>query len=90
VDRFDKLSRLDLRIDEPVAPDWQFTGFRTPGLSDNEVIDSWHEYRTHGVLLCAGGYIEQPSEWWADMRDCEALYNTRMIENEPLRPKADG
>lgn len=86
-ERFNDLTRLDLGIDKPTAPDWSFTGFTTPGLSDAQVIDSWHEYRRHHVLLVGGGYIDQPPEWWNDMETCEALYHTLLLENEPLVPK---
>lgn len=79
----DKRARAYLELDPRVAPDWKFYGFTTPGLADMDVLRSWEEYREHGVLLVAGGYLDQPPEWWRDMETCEMLYRTRLLVNEP-------
>jgi hypothetical protein len=59
-----------------------FYGFTTPGLSDDDVLRSWEAYRDHGILLTAGGFLDQPSQWWDDMETCEAIYLTRVLINE--------
>lgn len=79
----DRRARAELDLDDHKTPQWSFAGFTTPGLTDDDVVRSWHEYRTHGVLLVSGGYIDQPLEWWRDMDTCEAMYKTRLLVNEP-------
>jgi len=79
----DKRARAKLQLDERKVPHWSFTGFRTPDLTDDDVVRTWLEYRDHHVLLHAGGYLDQPPEWWADIETCEMMYLTREIVNEP-------
>ena len=44
---------------------------------------SYRAYRDHGTLLVAGGYLDQPPEWWRDIWTCEDLYVTLLEENRP-------
>lgn len=80
VREFDHIARLELGLDKPHIPDWSFEGFNLPY---DLVRDSWYAYHRHGILLVAGGYLDQPAGWWADMQTCEALFNTRYEENRP-------
>ncbi|MCC7568196.1 MAG: hypothetical protein KO463_01080, partial [Candidatus Methanofastidiosa archaeon] len=62
-------------------PDWDFNGFHHG--YDDLVYDMYLAYRDHGILMVAGGYLDQPPEFWKIIRTCEALYNTRYAERLP-------
>jgi hypothetical protein len=83
----DRQTRIDLGLDEFDAPDWEFGGFHFPY---QLVRDSYHAYAKHGVLLVAGGYLDQPAAWWDDMRTYRALYDTRYAENLKEKQHRDG
>lgn len=74
------MARRNLDLDKPSVKDWDFNGFHYPY---DLVYDLYLAYRDHGILMVAGGYMDQPPEYWRDMRTCEALYNTRYVENLP-------
>lgn len=90
--RFARIARREAGLDKDKIPPWQFTGFKTPGLTDAEVWESWHRLKKHGIPLVAGGQLDQPSEWWDDMDTCYAIYNSLLEqaydEAERLKPDA--
>lgn len=69
-----------MKLVEPDIPEWDFTGVHYPY---DLCVRSWHAYRDHGVLFVAGGYMDQPPEWWEMVHTFEAIYNTRWHENMP-------
>jgi hypothetical protein len=79
----DKRARAYLDLEERKPPHWAFTGFTTPGLTDEDVIRSWDAYSEHGVLLVPGAFLDQPPEWWNDIETCDMMYATRKLVNEP-------
>lgn len=90
--RFARLARREAGLDKDKIPPWKFAGFKTPGLTDAEVWESWHRLKKHGVLLVAGGQLDQPPLWWDDMALCDAIYNSLLEQwyDEKDRQKPDG
>jgi hypothetical protein len=72
--------RIELELDKPEIPDWDFSGVHYPY---DVCVRSWRAYRKHGVLFVAGGYLDQPPEWWDMIHTFEAIYRTRQHENMP-------
>ena len=87
VRQVDHQAQIDLGLDEPDVPEWEFGGFHYPY---QLVRDSYRAFKDHGVLLVTGGYLDQPPEWWADIWTYEALYNTRYVENLKEKRRRDG
>lgn len=75
-----KLARLKLGLEKLDIPNWQFKGFYYPYWL---VRASYRAYLDHGILLVAGGFLDQPPEWWRDIWTCDDLYNTKLEEERP-------
>ena len=64
----------EAKLDTSPIPGWDHEGFTTPGLPDKEVLKSWLRLKKYHMPLTV--QLEQPPEWWDDMEQCEAIYNT--------------
>jgi len=70
---------------EPDVPGVTFDGFHYPW---QLVHASYRAYKAHGVLLVAGGYLDQPAAWWDDIHTYEAMYASyysQMLEERRRR-----